>query len=186
MKDYHKYLLFFLLMFSFKVTYSQNVIIHLDDRIVETSIVATSSEAIFTNEGNFKFSEIKKAEFKNFDPKSEFLYILIGKHALIEFQDGYPVENLNFDLDLSTEAQRKKAYNSLVLPEEYLVKAANNALIGIGIVAVGFGATILTDEPIPAIAGGVLGLVLGINAWVNVGKAGREMKLEREASLSKE
>ena len=166
-----------LLLLFFNV-FSQEVKIKVGEKEIETSIIATSSDQLFTNTGNFRFSEIEKIIFKVYESSRLDLYNELMQNVEIEFEDG---QELDSDTVYSLMDQYNK--NLLIGSDQYLIQASNNALLGIGIPLVGVGVMYLTEIPEIGIASGVIGGVLIISAWLKVRKAGQALKKEKAAKV---
>jgi hypothetical protein len=174
--------LIFTLIFSLAslIGYGQEIKIKLADKEIETSIVATSSDQLFTNAGNFRFSEIEKITFKAYDSSQLSLYNDLLRKVEIEFEDGQ-------ELDSDSIYAMMDQYNKALLlgSDQYLIQASNNALLGIGIPLVGLGVVYLTETPEIGIASGIIGGALIISAWIKVRRAGQALKREKEARISR-
>jgi hypothetical protein len=170
----------FSLIFSiiFFNAFSQEIKIKVGEKEIETSIIAKSSDQLFTKDGNYRFSEIEKIIFKVYESSRLDLYNELMQKVEIEFEDG---QELDSDSVYSLMDEYNK--NLLIGSDQYLIQASNNALLGIGIPLVGVGVMYLTEIPEIGIASGVIGGVLIISAWIKVRKAGQALKREKEAKV---
>lgn len=171
----------FTLIFSLAslIGYGQEIKIIQADKEIETSIIATSSDQIFTEAGNFKISEIEKIIFKTYNSNQLSLYNDLLQKIPIEFEDGFVLDQQSIDAEI-------QAYNLRLVTgsDQYLIQASNNALLGLGIPIVGIGVAYLTEIPEVGIASGIIGFGLQIVAWTKIRKAGQAMKKETIKSTS--
>jgi len=177
-----KLVTFAVLFFAFSLTgYSQKANIEMKDKTVTTSILAFGDNGIFTENGNFKFSEISQIIFEKFDPAFQSTYSKLKNKVSISFGNRPDIEKTNHvtNKDLSDKAQ--------IYPEDYLIKGSRSALTGIalsglGVILTVVGASTGDGGEELSIAGGALGivgLVFVIDGWAKTGKAGKAMKAER-------
>jgi hypothetical protein len=168
------------LMFFFLNGFSQEIKITQADKEIETSFIAMSSDQIFTDAGNFRFSEIEKITFKAYDINRLSIYNDLLQKIPVEFQDGFKLDTKSIDSEM-------QAYNMRLVTgsDQYLIQAANNALIGIAIPLVGIGVMYLTDIPAIGIASGIIGSGLIVVAWIKIRKAGQALKQEKKSNISR-
>lgn len=171
---------FFLLLNSF--AFAQKAKIITQNREVVTNISAFGNKELFTESGNFKFSEILKVVFEIETDRSRYLAERLKDSFPIEFGDGTnlgKIEEQEFDSINQSLIKQQGNLDS----GDYLIKASKSGLISIGIgVATGI-ATIATGGTFPAILaiGGVGSFGFIIDAWSKIGKAGKARKMEIKA-----
>jgi hypothetical protein len=76
---------FFLISIS---GYAQKAKIETNEKSIETMIQAVSNDEVFTENGNFKFSDIKEILFEVYDPKFLSLYTKLQIKVPVKFGDG--------------------------------------------------------------------------------------------------
>lgn len=164
--------------------FAQGIKIHKGSEVINTTLVGTSSEGIYTSAGTFNFGEIDKVVFTSFDEKLEETYFTLAAKVKVEFEDGARLENLEQFQSRLLKAKTSPSATSTMgsytySPGEYLERGANSALLGVALTVLGPVVSILTDSPAPAVVGGALGLALQIDGWSKVAKAGKSMQEEK-------
>jgi hypothetical protein len=185
-----KLVTFAVLFFAFSLTgYSQKANIEMKDKTVTTSILAFGDDEIFTENGNFKFSEISQIIFEKFDPAFQSTYSKLKNKVSISFGNRPDIEKTTPNPNSISELLTNKDLSDIaqIYPEDYLIKGSRSALTGIalsglGVILTVVGASTGDGGEELSIAGGALGIVgLGfvIDGWAKTGKAGKAMKAER-------
>jgi hypothetical protein len=169
-------LVIFTFFFFTQIVFSQSVKIIIGERVIETEIVANTSNEIFTKNGNFKIEDIDKITFKTYDKTNLPFYNDLLQKTKVEFEDGKMISLETIDADI-------EKYNSNLVksPGDYFIEAGNVGIIGVLIpIAVATSAVFLEVPPIVIVAGGVAGIALQISAWSKVKKGGKSIKIENE------
>lgn len=183
--------------------FSQKAKIELKEKSLIVNLSAVSSDEVFTDAGNFKFSEIKGIVFEKYEASYQSVYSKLQIRVPIKFGDGSP-------LDISTAAEftedtrgqtaisinepislKEFTADSTIYPEYHLVKGSKSAFTGmalsfLGIVLVGVGSA--SGDGSVVIAGavaGITGIGFTLDAWSSIGRAGKAMKAERERNKNK-
>jgi hypothetical protein len=168
------FLMTFVLTFFYLAVYGQEIKIKLANREINTSVIATSSDQIFTKDGNFKFSEIESVSFKSFENSRLGLYTSLINNTKIEFENGYILNADNLDTLIAD-------YNKNLISgsDQYLIEASNNAMMGLILPILGLSVAYISEIPEIGIASGVVGFALQIVAWSKIKKAGKALRNEK-------
>lgn len=191
-------LILLFLGFAFEA-FPQKAKLEANKESILANISAVSNEEVFTDGGNFKFSEINGIFFEKYDPVFLSIYSKLQIKVPVKFGDGSPLvvsDSTEFqpkdqnagqaDLKKSTTVDFKSLQNLKDSPENHLIKASKSGLTGIGLSFLGILVSAVGasegNEGI-TIAGLVVsaaGIAYIVDGWSKIGDAGKAMKAERE------